>query len=103
MIQLIDQTVISLTLDGIEVGQIGVIQSDHWMTDFSKRLQVCSARTLDSMHRRGLLLDYSAKPKLVIIDRAHGLWSGAMSGFVGEHASRYSPGQVSVTSMALAT
>lgn len=61
-ISLIDQTVDSFRRDGIE--SVGVIQADHWMTDASKPVQVCSIQTLE---RRALPEGVG----LVIVDECH--------------------------------
>lgn len=61
-ISLIDQTVESFQRDGID--GIGVIQANHWMTDPSKPVQVCSMQTLS---RRDLPEDIG----LVIVDECH--------------------------------
>lgn len=63
-ISLIDQTVDRLEKHGIT--EVGVIQANHWMTDASKPVQVC---TMQSLAARGL----SATPKssVVLVDEAH--------------------------------
>lgn len=60
-IELIDQTVQALWQEGIR--DIGVIQADHPMTDYSKPVQVASVQTLS---RRKL-----PDADLVIVDEAH--------------------------------
>lgn len=60
-ISLIDQTVKSFQDDGIDA--IGVIQADHWMTNYRHPVQVCSAQTLE--RRKIPLAD------LVLIDECH--------------------------------
>lgn len=61
-VSLVDQTVESFQRDGID--DIGVIQSDHWMTNPSASVQVCSIQTLE---RR----DLPEGIGLVIVDEAH--------------------------------
>jgi len=61
-ISLIDQTVESFRADGLT--DIGVIQADHWMTDPSKPIQVCS---IQSLSRR----DLPENIGLVIVDECH--------------------------------
>ncbi len=61
-IGLIDQTVESFWKDGIR--DVGVIQADHGMTDWSKPIQVCSIQTIKS---RGVY----PQSKVVIFDEAH--------------------------------
>ena len=60
-IELIDQTVEALAQEGIR--EVGVIQADHWMTDYSKPVQVAS---VDTLQRRKL-----PEADLVIVDEAH--------------------------------
>jgi superfamily II DNA or RNA helicase len=60
-IELIDQTVQALWNEGIR--DVGVIQADHPMTDYSKPVQVASVQTLT---RRKL-----PEADLVIVDEAH--------------------------------
>ena len=64
-LSLIDQTVESFRSDGIT--DIGVIQGNHWMTNPSAKVQVCSIQTLA---RRDLPVEVG----LVIIDEAHSGW-----------------------------
>lgn len=63
-ISLVDQTVASFHRDGIE--DIGVIQADHHMTDWSKAVQVASIQTIA---RRGY-----PEADLVLIDECHRLF-----------------------------
>lgn len=74
-IDLIDQTVEEFGKEGIS--DIGVIQADHIMTDYSKMLQVCSLQT---MERRG----YFPNSKIVIFDEVH-LVRGGMIKFMDQH------------------
>lgn len=60
-LSLIDQTVESFYVDGIR--DVGVIQADHPLTDWSKRVQVASVQTLQ---RRGL-----PDATVGIVDEAH--------------------------------
>ena len=62
-VTLIDQTVQRLWEDGIE--DVGVIQADHPMTDYSKPVQVASAQTIEK--RDFNRLDF----QVVIVDEAH--------------------------------
>jgi DNA repair protein RadD len=62
MIQLIDQTVEKFRDQGIV--DVGVIQGNHWMTDWAKPVQVASVQTLQ--RRKSL-----PHADLVIIDEAH--------------------------------
>lgn len=63
-IGLIDQTVEAFYSEGIR--EVGVIQADHWRTDWSKPVQVCSIQTLKSR---------SAYPdaRVVVFDECHSL------------------------------
>ena len=58
---LIDQTIEAFSAEGIR--DIGVIQADHHMTDWSKPVQICTVQTLD---RRGF-----PECDLVIPDECH--------------------------------
>ena len=60
-VSLIDQTVDSFMAEGIT--DIGVIQADHWMQDWSKPVQVASIQTIQ---RRRF-----PESDLVIVDEAH--------------------------------
>lgn len=62
-IALVDQTVESFYAEGIR--DIGVIQANHSMTDWSKPIQVCSIQTIQ---RRGF-----PQAKVVIFDEIHRL------------------------------
>jgi len=62
-ITLIDQTVESFYAEGCY--DIGVIQADHPMTNFTKHLQICSVQTIQ---RRPVL---PAIPNVMLIDEAH--------------------------------
>lgn len=62
--QLIDQTVQRLGQHGIT--EVGVIQADHWMTDYSKPVQVA---TVQSLQARGLAK--VPKASVVLVDEAH--------------------------------
>jgi DNA repair protein RadD len=68
-ISLIDQTVTAFYEEGLY--DIGVIQADHIMTDWSKSLQVASVQTL---RRRGM-----PKADLIIVDEAHCMDSWLLS------------------------
>lgn len=61
-LSLIDQTVEAFWSQG--VGELGVIQADHPMTDWSKPVQIASVQTLQ---RRGM-----PAADIVIVDEAHG-------------------------------
>lgn len=61
-IDLIDQTIQSFWAEGIT--EIGVVQADHGMTDWSKPIQICSADTLAS---RGAF----PEAKVVLFDEVH--------------------------------
>jgi DNA repair protein RadD len=63
-ISLVDQTVESFYAEGIR--DVGVIQANHGMTDWSKPVQVCSIQTIQS---RGAFPD----AKIVIFDEIHRL------------------------------
>jgi DNA repair protein RadD len=63
-ISLIDQTVEKLYEEGIR--DVGVIQANHSMTDWSKPVQVCSVQTLA---KRGAF----PEAKVVVIDEVHAL------------------------------
>jgi superfamily II DNA or RNA helicase len=60
-ISLIDQTLASFAEEGITTDDLGVIQADHRLTDWSKPVQLCSVQTLQS---RGAYPD----ARTVIID-----------------------------------
>lgn len=60
-LSLIDQTVVRFGEDGIRA--VGVIQADHFLTDYSKPVQVCS---VDTLKRRNFPM-----ADLVLIDEAH--------------------------------
>lgn len=80
-LSLIDQTVERFWEDGIR--DVGVIQADHPMTDFSKPVQVASVQTLV---RREV-----QPPDLLIIDEAH-RWYDHYAALLGEHADPNKPG-----------
>jgi len=63
-IQLIDQTVEKFYAEGIR--DIGVIQANHEMTDWSRSVQVCSVQTLKSRQAY-------PEAKIVVIDECHAL------------------------------
>jgi DNA repair protein RadD len=88
-LNLIDQTSQSFYNFGIEHG---IIQGDHWMTDYSKQVQVCSIQTLA---RR----KFRHHSDLVIIDEAHTMYAKQLemldkwnSKFIGLTATPYSKG-----------
>lgn len=60
-LSLIDQTIQAFWREGIR--DVGVIQADHEMTDWSRPVQVCSVQTI---HRRGY-----PQCDLVIVDECH--------------------------------
>lgn len=62
-ISLVDQTVESFCDEGIR--DVGVIQANHMLTDWSKPIQVCSIQTI---HRRGF-----PQADTVLIDECHRL------------------------------
>jgi superfamily II DNA or RNA helicase len=64
-IELIEQAVNRFVADGLEVG---VIQGQHEMTDYSKPIQVASIQTL---RNRWDMIAHHLKPDLVVIDEAH--------------------------------
>jgi DNA repair protein RadD len=80
-LSLIDQTVQMFWDEGIR--DVGVIQADHQLTDWSKPLQVCSIQTI---HSRGLY----PEAKVVVIDEVHQLhkehikWIGRLAAKEGE-------------------
>lgn len=63
-IDLIDQTVESFYAEGLT--DVGVIQADHQMTDWSKPIQVCSIQTIG---RRG-----RPQAQIVVVDECHKLF-----------------------------
>ena len=77
---LVDQTVQSFYRDGII--DIGVIQADHHMTDWSKPVQVASIQTV---HHRGY-----PKSDIVIVDEAHMLYKGQIQ-WIQDHDFRDVP------------
>jgi DNA repair protein RadD len=88
-LNLIDQTSASFHSQDIDHG---VIQGDHWMTNYSKQVQVCSIQTLA---RR----KFRHHADLVIIDEAHGMYKAILkmlatwnSHFVGLTATPYAKG-----------
>lgn len=64
-LELIEQAVNRFIADGLEVG---VIQSQHELTDYSKPVQVASIQTL---RKRWDKIAEHLKPDLVVIDEAH--------------------------------
>ncbi len=60
-ISLVDQTVTQFALEGID--DVGVIQADHSMTDWSKPVQVCSIQTIAKRK--------FPEAKVVIFDEIH--------------------------------
>lgn len=64
-ISLVDQTVESLWSDGVK--EVGVIQADHVMTDYSRPVQVASIQTVS---RRGY-----PQADLVLVDECHKLFT----------------------------
>jgi superfamily II DNA or RNA helicase len=62
-LELIDQTVLKFIAEGIPIGDIGVIQADHELTNWSRPVQIASVQTLI---RRNLPF-----ADLVIIDECH--------------------------------
>ena len=65
-ISLIDQTVKSLGADGLH--EVGVIQADHPMTDYSQPIQVASIQTL--MRKPPIVLE-RMNISVVVVDEAH--------------------------------
>jgi superfamily II DNA or RNA helicase len=66
-IPLIDQTVEAFWRDGVR--DVGVIQADHGMTDYSKPIQVCSIQTL-------MARNFFPPAKVVIFDEGHLIHKG---------------------------
>lgn len=64
-IELVDQAMIRFTEDGLSCG---VVQGDHYLTDYSRPVQVCTIQTLA---RRWPEMPDSIRPNLVIVDEAH--------------------------------
>jgi DNA repair protein RadD len=64
-IKLIEQTIRACESMGVEVG---VIQSDHWMTDTRKPIQICSVHTL-ARKRRLPECDF------IVVDECHTMYS----------------------------
>lgn len=87
---LIDQTVQAFYDEGIR--DVGVIQADHYLTDYSKPVQVASVQTLD---RRGF-----PETDIVIVDEAHRAYKAIFRWmkaepeklFVGLSATPWTPG-----------
>lgn len=79
-IELINQTSVRFTNDGIDHG---VIQADHIKTDESKNVQICSIQTLAARYKKTFIYDQATqsrkeivsfkKPDLIFIDEAHTL------------------------------
>lgn len=70
---LIDQTLIEFTKFGLSCG---VIQADHWETDYSKPVQIASIQTIASQFKRNnaaqmLNMKQYFKDKLVMVDEGH--------------------------------
>lgn len=63
-LELIDQAVVTFGKDGLE-DDIGVIQGDHWLTDYSRMIQVATIQTLRARWDR---MPESMRPTLVFID-----------------------------------
>jgi superfamily II DNA or RNA helicase len=64
-IELVEQAAGRFMADGIEVG---IIQGQHWMTDYSKAVQVATIQTLRS---RWPSLHWGLYPDLLIVDECH--------------------------------
>jgi DNA repair protein RadD len=69
-LSLIDQTIQRLYAEGIR--DVGVIQGDHVLTDYSKPVQVASVQTLQRRHRPGDGVSRSApSTDMLLIDEVH--------------------------------
>lgn len=64
-LELVDQAAARFVADGMDVG---VIQGDHVMTDYSKPVQVATIQTL---RKRWPRMTKSLKPAVLVIDEAH--------------------------------
>ncbi len=70
MITLVEQTIVEFSQCGIT--DIGVIQANHFLTDFSKPVQICSIQTIASLIKKDPLgWERYQKGKLVIHDECH--------------------------------
>lgn len=65
-ISLVDQSVENFHKEGVQ--DIGVLQGDHYLTDMSQPMQVCSIQTIES---RG----FFPEAKIVFIDECHRLYT----------------------------
>ncbi|MFT4266556.1 MAG: helicase-related protein [Xenophilus sp.] len=88
-VTLIDQT--SATADRYGLSDHGVIQADHWRTDYSKKFQIASAQTLE---RRQW-----PEADVIVVDEAHtqlGAWvrhiPTTRAAVIGLSATPFSPG-----------
>jgi superfamily II DNA or RNA helicase len=69
-ISLVDQTVEKFWAEGIR--DIGVIQANHWLTDYSKPVQIASIQTLQRRYQAGDGLSRSVPAAdVVMIDEVH--------------------------------
>lgn len=64
-LELVDQAAARFESDGL---QVGVIQGDHWMTDYSKPIQVATIQTL---RNRWPEIAPQLKPDVLMIDECH--------------------------------
>lgn len=64
-LELVDQAAARFMADGLEVG---VIQGQHWMTDYGKQIQVATIQTLKNRWNE---IHPNLRPDLIIIDEAH--------------------------------
>jgi superfamily II DNA or RNA helicase len=72
MITLVDQMVSELGKWGIRSQDIGVIQADHYLTDYSKPVQICSIQTIASILKKDPLgWSHFQSGKLIIHDECH--------------------------------
>jgi superfamily II DNA or RNA helicase len=82
-VSLVDQTIEKFWAEGIR--DIGVIQANHWLTDYSKPVQIASIQTLQRRCKAGDELSLIPAADLVLIDEVHrwfdfyGEWLGAPS------------------------
>lgn len=64
-IELVDQALIRFTADGLPCG---VIQGDHWLTDYSQPVQIATIQTL---RKRWPQMPDDVRPRVVVIDECH--------------------------------
>lgn len=88
-ISLVDQTIAAFYAEGIT--DIGVIQSDHHMSDWSKRVQIVSIQTVDS-RKVFPEADVVIMDEIHVMYGAHKRWLERPGVFIGLSATPYTRG-----------